>query len=251
MNYPDPETVPPVWEVGDVILDKYEVKQVFTSGGMGLVYRVYHREWNLDLAVKSPRREFFQSKQQIENFEREAETWVTLGLHPHIVSCYYVRRLGGIPRIFSEFIDGGTLADWIRTKKLYEGGGEKALQRILDVAIQFAWGLQFAHEKGLIHQDVKPGNVLVSTDGNAQISDFGLANARRESADSRTIAARAGQSILVPGSGFMTPEYASPEQLRGEPLSFKTDIWSWALSLLEMLNGELTVFEHGVEVSYY
>ncbi len=104
MNYPDPENVPPVWQVGDVILDRYEVKQVFTGGGMGLVYRVHHRDWAIDLAVKSPRPEFFQTQQHIENFEREAETWVNLGLHPHTVSCYYVRRLGGIPRIFADAI---------------------------------------------------------------------------------------------------------------------------------------------------
>ncbi len=102
MTYPDPETVPPVWRIGDVILDRYEVQQIFTSGGMGLVYRADHRGWGMALAVKSPRPEFLQTAGQIESFEREAETWVNLGLHPHIVSCYYVRRLGGIPRIFAE-----------------------------------------------------------------------------------------------------------------------------------------------------
>ncbi len=102
MNYPDPETVPPIWQIGDVILDRYEVQQIFTDGGMGLVYRVHHRGWGMALAVKSPKPKFFQTAAQIESFEREAETWVNLGLHPHIVSCYYVRRLGGIPRIFAE-----------------------------------------------------------------------------------------------------------------------------------------------------
>ena len=132
MNYNDPENVPPVWQVGDVILDRYEVKQVFTGGGMGLVYRVHHRDWAMDLAVKSPRPEFFQTQQHIENFEREAETWVNLGLHPHTVSCYYVRRLGGIPRIFTEFVDGGSLADWIRSRRLYEGGPDRAMGRMKD-----------------------------------------------------------------------------------------------------------------------
>ena len=149
MTHTDPEAVPPIWQIGDVILDRYEVQQIFTSGGMGLVYRVYHRGWGMALAVKSPRPEFLQTAEQIESFEREAETWVNLGLHPHIVSCYYIRRLGGIPRIFAEFVEGGTLADWIRSRKLYEGGPEQALKRILDVATQFAWGLHYAHEKGL------------------------------------------------------------------------------------------------------
>ena len=237
MNYNDPDNVPPVWRVGDVILDRYEVKQVFTGGGMGLVYRVHHRDWAMDLAVKSPRPEFFQTQQHIENFEREAETWVNLGLHPHTVSCYYVRRLGGIPRIFTEFVDGGSLADWITSRRLYEGGPDRAMERILDIAIQFAWGLHYAHEQGLIHQDVKPGNVLVNTDGTVKVTDFGLAKARALAG--KTPMYSAGQSILVT-SGGMTPAYCSPEQANGKPLSRKTDIWSWAVSVLEMMTGEVT-----------
>ena len=130
------------------------------------------------LAVKSPRPEFLQTAGQIESFERDAETWVNLGMHPHIVSCYHIRRLGGIPRIFAEFVEAGTLADWIRSRKLYEGRPDQAMKRILAVAIQFAWGLHYAHEKGLVHQDVKPGNVLMAADGTAKVSDFGLASAR-------------------------------------------------------------------------
>jgi serine/threonine protein kinase len=239
MNYDDPDKVPAIWEVGDVILGLYEVRDVFTGGGMGLVYRVYHRNWNMDLAVKSPRPEFFQSEEQIENFEQEAETWVSLGLHPHIVSCYYVRRLGGIPRIFAEYVEGGSLSDWIRSRKLYEGSESEVLTRVLDIAIQFAWGLHYAHQKGLVHRDVKPANVLLTSDGTAKVSDFGLAMARKLSGEETTMATRPGQSILVPGSGYMTPEYASPEQARGDALSPKTDIWSWAVSLLEMMKGEL------------
>lgn len=78
MNYNVSENVPLVWGVGDVILDRYEVKQIFTSGGMGLGYRVHHRHWGIDLAAKSPRPEFFQSKQQIENFERNQAACETL-----------------------------------------------------------------------------------------------------------------------------------------------------------------------------
>ncbi len=235
MNYDDPDKVPSVWQVGDVVLDLYEVKEVFTGGGMGLVYRVHHRGWDMDLAVKSPRPEFFQHPQQVENFEREAETWVNLGLHPHTVSCYYVRRLGGIPRIFAEFIEGGSLADWIRSRRLYEGGSDIVLERILDIAIQFAWGLHYAHEQGLIHQDVKPGNVLMDTDGTAKVTDFGLAKARAIAG--RTPISSTEQSIFVT-SGGMTPAYCSPEQANGKPLSRKTDIWSWGISIFEMFVGE-------------
>jgi serine/threonine protein kinase len=235
MTYNDPENVPPVWQVGDEILDRYEVKQVFTGGGMGLVYRVHHCDWAMDLAVKSPRPGFFQTQKHVENFEREAETWVNLGLHQHTVSCYYVRRLGGIPRIFTEFVDGGSLAEWIRSRRLYEGGPKRAMERILDVAIQFAWGLHYAHERGLIHQDVKPGNVLVDTDGTVKVTDFGLAKARALAGETQM--SSAGQSILVT-SGGMTPAYCSPEQANGKPLSRKTDIWGWAISVFEMFAGQ-------------
>ena len=116
------------WEVGQVILGLYEVTALLGEGGMGKVYRVHHRNWNIDLAVKTPRTEIVRKAGGRENFVREAETWVSLGLHPHIVSCYYVRDLGGIPRVFAEYVDGGSLADWIHTRRIYEGGPEKAVE---------------------------------------------------------------------------------------------------------------------------
>jgi WD40 repeat protein/serine/threonine protein kinase len=225
------------WQVGDVILDTYEVKHIFTSGGMGLVYRVHHRSWNIDLALKSPRPEIFSRKGGAESFVREAETWVDLGLHPHIVSCYYVRTIDEIPRVFAEFVEGGSLKDCIEDRRLYEGRKDKALERILDIAIQFAWGLAYAHEKGLVHQDVKPANVLMTPDGVAKVSDFGLARARLEAGE--RVGQAAGGSIMVSSGGY-TPAYCSPEQARGEKLSRKTDVWSWAVSLLEMFKGEVT-----------
>ena len=238
MNYLDQEQVPSIWQIGDVILDKYAIRAIFTSGGMGLVYRSYHKDWDMDMAVKSPRPEFFQTEEQASNFEREAETWVNLGLHPHIVSCFYVRRLGGIPRIFAEFVEGGTLSEWIRSGRLYLGSAEAGMERILDIAIQVAWGLHFSHQKGLVHQDVKPGNVLMTPDGTAKVSDFGLASARLAAHEGTVTTRKVGQSILVEGAGFLTPEYASPEQFAGQPLSTASDAWSWAALVLEMLKGE-------------
>jgi predicted Zn finger-like uncharacterized protein len=236
------QEVPIEWEEGQTILDLYEVKKVHTGGGMGLVYKVHHKNWNMDLAVKSPRADYFKTEAQKENFIKECETWINLGLHPNIVSCYYVRTLGGIPRVFAEYVEGGSLKDWIDNKKLYEGGKEKALERILDIAIQFAWGLHYAHEykdeqvKGLIHQDVKPANVMMTEDGAAKVTDFGLARARAASGELPTGDLR--KSIVV-SSGGMTPAYCSPEQANKQPLSHKTDIWSWGLSVLEMFVGEV------------
>ncbi|MBM3878808.1 MAG: serine/threonine protein kinase [Verrucomicrobia bacterium] len=237
-RYASETEVPQVLQVGDVILNLYEVKQVHDSGGMGLVYRVHHRGWNTDLAVKSPRAEHFETEAQKEDFARECETWIDLGLHPHIVSCHYVRTLGGIPRVFAEYVEGGSLKDWIDKRRLYEGGRQAALQRILDIAIQMAWGLHYAHERegGLIHQDVKPANVMMSPDGTAKLTDFGLARARVVTAE--PAAAAAGRSLLVSAGGY-TPAYCSPEQANRQPLSRKTDLWSWAVSVLEMFVGEV------------
>jgi serine/threonine protein kinase len=232
------EEIPPEagerqWNVGDIILGLYEVKDVHESGGMGLVYRVTHRGWNRDLALKLPRAGLFQTEEQKENFIREAETWVELGLYPNIVSCYYVRDLGGRPGIFAEYVEGGSLEDWIEEQTLYEGGARAALERILDISIQFARGLHYSHEKGLVRQDVKPANTLMTPGGEAKVTDFGLARARALTGEKR--GAWPGMSMLV-SAGGMTPAYCSPEQARGEGLSRKTDIWSWALSVLAMFN---------------
>ena len=229
--------VPIEWNIGDVILDLYEVKDIHKGGGMGLVYRVRHRGWNIDLAVKSPRTDYFQTEEQKKNFVRESETWINLGLHPYTVSCYYVRTLGSIPRVFAEYVEGGSLSDWIKKRKLYEGGHDRALKRILDIAIQFARGLQYAHEQGLIHQDVKPANVMMTLDGTPKVTDFGLAKARGLAGERAEAAP--GRSVLV-STGGMTPAYCSPEQAAKLPLSRKTDIWSWGLSVLEMFTGEVT-----------
>jgi WD40 repeat protein/serine/threonine protein kinase len=232
------QEVPIEWEEGQTILDLYEVRKVHTGGGMGLVYQVHHKNWNIDLAVKSPRADFFKTEEQKQNFIKECETWINLGLHPNIVSCYYVRTLGSIPRVFAEYVEGGSLKEWIDSRKLYEGGKENALERILDIAIQFAWGLHYAHEheQKLIHQDVKPANVMMTKEGEAKVTDFGLARARTTVGESPSNDSQ--KSILV-SSGGMTPAYCSPEQANKQQLTRKTDIWSWGLSVLEMFAGEV------------
>ncbi|HPH94813.1 MAG TPA: protein kinase [Anaerolineaceae bacterium] len=233
------------WQVGDLILDTYEVKQVFTSGGMGLVYRVYHRGWNMELAVKSPRAEIIQFEESKEAFIREAETWVNLGLYPYIVCCYYIRAIDSMPRIFMEYVDGGSLKEAIENSAIYAGTGQEALQRMLDVAVQFAWGLDYAHERGLVHQDIKPANVMMTHEGIVKVTDFGLAQAKAaaglkmESAGLKPAALSGDASLMVNARG-MTPTYCSPEQAALKPLSRRTDVWSWAASVLEMFCGRRT-----------
>ncbi|HEY8149651.1 MAG TPA: protein kinase [Vicinamibacteria bacterium] len=231
------EAAPPVggpreWKTGDVVLGLYEVAGLLGQGGMGRVYRVHHRGWGVDLAVKVPLKQALDAAGGVEAFEREAETWVNLPLHPHMVSCYYVRRLEGIPRVFAEFVDGGTLGDAIRARRLL------TLDAILDAAVQFAWGLHDAHEQGLVHRDVKPANVMMTAEGVAKVTDFGLAGARIAPAPVQF--GSGDTTALAAGGGGGTPAYMSPEQWAGKPLSRRTDVWSWGLSVLEAFLGQRT-----------
>ncbi|MFI9835089.1 protein kinase [Streptomyces sp. NPDC051913] len=212
------------WRRGDVILDLYEVLDVVRTGGLGLVHRVHHRGWDIDLAVKTPRPAVVRSPDGIGDFEREAEVWVGLGLHPHIANCVYVRTLEDVPRVFAEWADGGSLAEAVRNRTLY---GDDPLATLLDVAIQSAWGLEHAHENGVVHQDVKPANVMLTRDGTVKVTDFGLARARA-----------AGDAEPSVSRGGLDPAYCSPEQARSPSgLTPATDIWSWAVTVFEMLLG--------------
>ena len=241
--------VPNQWQVGDNILDLYKVKEVITKGGMGIVYVVRSRSWNTELAVKSPRQEYFRNEDDRVRFVGEAETWVNLGLHPNIVSCYYVRVLAGVPRIFAEYVSGGSLADWTQRKKLYADGPESALQRILDIGIQTAWGLAYAHENQAAHHDMKPGNVMMTDAGIPKVTDFGLS--RAIASLERT--SRVRDPGRTQGHSLFTPAYCSPEQAASaqhprttapapvsDDFSNKTDIWSWGLTLLSMFKGGTT-----------
>lgn len=218
------------WKVGDVILGRYAVLGKIGEGGMGHVYRVRHLGWHMDLAVKSPKPKILRRKRGVENFERECETWVNLGLHPHIVTCYYVRRVGGIPRVFAEYVPGGSVWERIQSGDLYKGDAKTVQKRIMDAAIQFAWGLRYAHEQGLVHQDVKPGNVLMTDTDLVKVTDFGLARIDVTLSDDPETQAEA-QGAKFAG---MTRAYCSPEQARSDALTARSDMWSWATSVLEM-----------------
>ncbi|MDO5307963.1 MAG: protein kinase [Planctomycetia bacterium] len=243
-----------VWPAGATILDgvcqvlPFSSSKLYAEGGVGYVQRVRRRDWNIDLVVKSPKPGVAESERGKQNFERECQTWIELGLHPNIVSCYFVRRIDGIPRLFAEFAPDGTLQDWILSKRLYEGTEEEILARIIDVSIQFAWGLEHAHRQGLVHLDVKPGNVMTSG-ATIKVTDFGLSKTTQDSEDRDY-----GSTNHCDG---MTPAYCSPEQYeafqyyqeqrkagrRGAEcyssiqITKKTDIWSWAISVLAMFHG--------------
>ena len=169
---------------GITMLETYEVISEAIRGGMGSVWKVHHSSWNVDLAMKRPQPKYFAEGSQGRKavFIHECRAWINLGLHPNIVSCYYVREIGGVPTVFSEWMDNGSLEDRIRDRTLYSGTEDVVRRRLLDIAIQFARGLHYAHEAGggLIHQDVKPANLLLTKGWDAKVADFGLARARTQ-----------------------------------------------------------------------
>ncbi|SHN39221.1 serine/threonine-protein kinase [Cryptosporangium aurantiacum] len=225
------------WAAGDTIAGRYRVVAISGRGGMGLVYRVHHLEWGVDLAMKSPQPRLFGTPEDRERFVVEAETWVSLGLHPNVCACHYVRTIDGIPRIFAEYLPGGSLREWIDDRRLYRGDERTNLATMLRIAVQFAWGLHHAHEHGLVHQDVKPANVLMDDESTAKITDFGLAKARATARGSRPLRSDGTDtSVLVSGRGY-TPAYASPEQMERRPLGRRSDLWNYAASVLEMFTG--------------
>ena len=239
------ESVPPVTvmaevenEDDDLILGLYRLEGEAAEGGMGKVYRVHHTTWNVDLAMKQPHAHMFETQAQKDTFAHECDAWINLGLHPHIVSCYYVREIDGIPSIFAEWMEGGDLTHAARDGKI------NSLERILDIAIQFAWGLGYAHEQGLIHQDVKPENVMLDSKGGVKVADFGIANAKRDIGISTSMTAQF-DGTMISEAGAYTPAYCSPEQANKDKLTKRTDIWSWAVSILEMFLGE-RLWESGV-----
>ena len=224
-----------------ILLSTYRVDFGPIHGGMGSVWRVHHQNWNLDLAMKRPQARLFTNETQKANFIRECESWINLGLHPNIVSCYYVRELGGVPTIFSEWMENGSLENRIQDGSVYEGTEGEVQKRLLDIAIQFARGLRYAHDAGLIHQDVKPDNLLLSEGWDAKVADFGLARARGQltvlHGTATAIENDPGTTGLAPSGGY-TPAYCSMEQMDGKPLTRRTDIYSWAVSVMELYLGE-------------
>lgn len=230
------DEIDPEWQIGRTVASVYEILDLLGEGGMGKVYKVLHTDWDVELAVKRPIPSIFTTAKGKNDFVREAENWSDLELHQHIVYCHYVNTLNEVPCVFVEYVEGGSLANWINNRHLYKGGHHKALERIIDISIQFAIGLYYAHQKGLVHQDVKPANVMMTLDGIAKVTDFGLAKARRFAGEALNLG---NQNSHLVSTGGKTQAYCSPEQGANKKLSHKTDIWSWAVSILEMFIGEV------------
>lgn len=219
---------------GQILLDDFLVESVLGEGGMGRVYLLSSRSTGSRFAVKHLKG---LSASDRRNFRSELQQWVDLPEHANLLSCRFVRNLGDELLIFGEPVESGSLKQWIEVGNLYAGDPRTALARLLDVALQFAWGLHCLHELQLVHQAVKPANVMMTPDGTARITDFELATLRARAHPSAT--ADPKQSAQAGSSASAAP-YDSPEQAAGQPMSRATDIWSWGVSVLEMFTGKPT-----------
>ncbi|MBU0728878.1 MAG: protein kinase [Proteobacteria bacterium] len=239
-NTPPPKKVfSPNWQPGDVIIDRYKVENVM-SGSMGKVYICDHLGWGIKIAIKSPRPQVLADREGMKRILTEAKSWVHLGMHPNVAACYYVLSLEKIPHLFIEFIDGGSLDDWIKA------GRCKDLRTTLSLAIQFCHGMEYTHSKGLIHRDIKPQNILVTKNALLKITDFGILLDQKKISGKDTGEKEAPLTLSEDDAenestvGFRgTPGYASPEQFRdAHKVDRRTDIFSFGLCLWMMLCGQ-------------
>ena len=240
---PAPAPLPPIptWEPGDVIMKRYRVEQVM-AGSMGKVYICDHLGWGIPVAIKSPRPEVLADREGMKRILTEANSWIRMGMHPNVATCYYVLSLNRIPHLFIEFIDGGSLSDWI------EAGRCRNLRTALSLAIQFCHGMEFTHAKGIIHRDIKPHNILITKNSLVKITDFGiLLSAANQGEEEPAVLRPDGPEDATVGFRG-TPGYASPEQFRNaHKVDRRTDIFSFGLCLWLMLCGQKPFQNNKVE----
>ncbi len=216
----------------DTRLGPYEILAPLGAGGMGEVYRAKDTRLDRDVAIKVLPESMARDKERVMRFEREAKLLATLN-HSHIAAIYGFEEYDGKKFLVLEYVEGEALS--ARLKR-----GPLPVEEALEVGKQIAEALEAAHEKGVVHRDLKPGNVMVRPDGTVKVLDFGLARAMAEDAsgavpiaDSPTITAQ----YTRPGVVLGTAAYMSPEQARGRALDRRTDIWSFGCVLFECLTG--------------
>ena len=201
---------------GTFIANRYEIVGQVGTGGMSDVYKAKDHALGRYVAIKVLKSEFSEDTNFVSKFRTEAQSAAVLE-HPNIVNIYDVGSENGIHYIVMEYVEGITLKTYIEKK------GQLTYKEALSIAIQVGRGIQAAHAKNIVHRDIKPQNIIISTDGKVKVTDFGIA--------------RAASSNTINSSVMGSVHYSSPEQARGGYSDYKSDIYSLGITLYEMLTG--------------
>ncbi len=213
------ETGYKVLSEGKIFAGKYEIVGEIGQGGMGVVYKAKDLKLKRTVALKFLPPEFMRLPDARERFIREAQAAAALS-HPNICTIHEVEEADGQPYIAMEYVSGESLRQKVAK-------GPLAADAVVDIAVQVADGLEAAHQRGIIHRDIKSANIMVNEKGQAKIMDFGLAKVL------------GGEQLTREAVTIGTIAFMSPEQARGEDLDQRTDIWSFGVVLYEMLTGQL------------
>jgi serine/threonine protein kinase len=216
----------------------FEVRSLLGRGGMGEVYLAHDHKLGRDVAIKVLPHAFTSDQNRVASLEREARVVAALN-HPHIAAIHGIEESAGIRGLVLELVEGQTLA-----QKLAEATGSAAaglrLKEALNIARQIADALEAAHDKGITHRDLKPGNVKVTPDGVVKLLDFGIAKVVTgdgpglDFTQAQTVTAATHAGLIAGTVGYM-----SPEQARGKVVDKRTDIWAFGCVLFEMLSGRM------------
>ncbi|MBI4547738.1 MAG: PD40 domain-containing protein [Ignavibacteriae bacterium] len=220
-------------------ISHYKILEKLGEGGMGVVYKAEDLKLKRIVAIKFLPKKLSVHGEERERFEHEAQAASSLN-HPNICTIYEIDEQAGETFIVMEYIEGITLRDWIQKKMVQAEGYRKlSIKETVEIAIQIADGLEKAHEKGIVHRDIKSENIMVTEDGRAKIMDFGLAKLKGVSKLTKT------------GSTVGTIAYMSPEQVEGLETDNRTDIFSFGVLFYEMLTGSLPFrAEHEAALMY-
>ncbi len=213
----------------DTQLGPYKIVSFIGAGGMGEVYRAHDTRLLRDVALKVLPASFTAEPERLRRFEQEARSIAALN-HPNIVSVYDVGNSDGVHFIVSELLEGDTLRQRITPSGM-------PARKAIDLAVQLANGLAAAHERGIVHRDLKPENIFITKAGRLKILDFGLAKLRRPREQAETLDGVSEAHTSV-GQVLGTVGYMSPEQVKGDTIDQRSDIFSFGSILYEMLTGQ-------------
>jgi len=211
-------------------LGPYEILAPLGAGGMGEVYRARDKKLDRNVAIKVLPESVAADPGALARFEREAKAVAALS-HPNILAIHDFGSQDGVAYAVMELLEGETLRGKLES-------GLIAQKQAVDYALQVAKGLSAAHEKGIVHRDLKPENLFVSKHGHLKILDFGLAKRDAKVAPGEETSSPTASAHTEPGTVMGTVGYMSPEQVRGQAVDHRTDIFSFGAILYELLSGQ-------------